>query len=264
MPVTLALLFLSGLAKAQLDPVEVFLLEEPGQQTAVQGRPAAGGALTQASIEDQLEAEIIKLERETKVAKRYSNFLRYESIFLRIGQTGLLAVARNMQYATTNAIFQADDDEDDNEDDGGEDGDDDDDDDDDKRRLLGDILLEYLFDEERLDESPGIERGLTARWGNSVEKVGSSKGRSIVPQFPGEPLFFTPATYWLQVINLSSKAACLFFKQLLKCHFNMIRRLNPIPLPLFWQCQDFDSFLIAKNCLFNEHRPMVNDHCTIG
>ena len=122
MPVTLALLFLSGLAKAQLDPVEVFLLEEPGQQTAVQGRPAAGGALTQASIEDQLEAEVIKLERETKVAKRYSNFLRYESIFLRIGQTGLLAVARNMQYATTNAIFQADDDEDDNEDDDDEKG----------------------------------------------------------------------------------------------------------------------------------------------
>ena len=207
MPVTLTLLFLAGLAKAQLDPVEVFLLEEPGQQTAVQGRPAAGGALTQASIEDQLEAEVIKLERETKVAKRYSNFLRYESIFLRIGQTGLLAVARNMQYATTNAIFQADDDEDDNEDDGGEDGDDDDDDDDDdKRRLLGDILLEYLFDEEHLDESPGIERRLTDLLGGSQENGGggvskSRQGRSIVPQFPGEPLFYVPPTYWLQVIK---------------------------------------------------------------
>ena len=237
MPVTLALLFLSGLAEAQLDPVEVFLLEEPGQQTGVQGRPAAGGALTQASIEDQLEAEVIKLERETKVAKRYSNFLRYESIFLRIGQTGLLAVARNMQYATTNAIFQADDDEDDNEDDGGEDGDDDDDDDD-KRRLLGDILLEYLFDEEHLDESPGIERGLTARWGNSVE----SKGRSIVPQFPGEPLFYTPATYWLQVINLSS--VCLFFKQLLKDDFS-----EPFQYDQKVKSHSFASFLAMSGFL---------------
>ena len=201
-------------AQAQnLDPVEVFLLEEPGQQTIVQGRPAPGGALTQASIEDQLEAEIIKLERETKLAKRYRNFLRYESIFLRIGQTGLLAVARNMQYAASNTIFQPDDDEDDNEDDGGdedeEDDDDDDDNDDKKRRLIGDILLEYLFDEEHL-ESPGIERRLTNVWGVFAEKIGAaskasegSEGRSIVPQFPGEPLFYTPPTYWLQVIKSS-------------------------------------------------------------
>ena len=202
----LAFLFLClSLTGAQLDPVEVFLLEEPGQETGVQGRPAPGGALTQASIEDQLEAEIIKLERETKLAKRYSNFLRYESIFLRIGQTGLLAVARNMQYAASNTIFQADDDEDDNEDDGGDDDDEDDDDDDDddkKRRLIGDILLEYLFDEEHLDESPGIERRLTNLWGDSQESGVASKaseGRSIVPQFPGEPLFYTPPTYWLQV-----------------------------------------------------------------
>ena len=211
-PVRFSIFFFSlclSVAEAQLDPVEVFLLEEPGQQTAVQGRPAPGGTLTQASIEDQLEAEIIKLERETKLAKRYSNFLRYESIFLRIGQTGLLAVARNMQYAASNTIFQADDDEDDNEDDGEDEGDDDDDDDDDdnKRRLIGDILLEYLFDEEHLDESPGIERSLADVWGGSqASGVASeaSEGRSIVPQFPGEPLFYTPPTYWLQVIKSSS------------------------------------------------------------
>ena len=211
-PVRFSIFFFSlclSVAEAQLDPVEVFLLEEPGQHTAVQGRPAPGGTLTQASIEDQLEAEIIKLERETKLAKRYSNFLRYESIFLRIGQTGLLAVARNMQYAASNTIFQADDDEDDNEDDGEDEGDDDDDDDDDdnKRRLIGDILLEYLFDEEHLDESPGIERSLADVWGGSqASGVASeaSEGRSIVPQFPGEPLFYTPPTYWLQVIKSSS------------------------------------------------------------
>merc|ERR1719391_203175 len=97
-----------------------------------------------------------------------------------------------MQYAASNTIFQADDDEDDN------------DDDDKKRRLIGDILLEYLFDEEHLDESPGIERRLTNLWGDSQESGVASKaseGRSIVPQFPGEPLFYTPPTYWLQVLG---------------------------------------------------------------
>ena len=88
-----------------------------------------------------------------------------------------------------------------------DDDDDDDDDDDNKRRLIGDILLEYLFDEEHLDESPGIERSLADVWGGSqASGVASeaSEGRSIVPQFPGEPLFYTPPTYWLQVIKSSS------------------------------------------------------------
>ena len=233
MPVSASLVFLFAClstGKAQLDPVDVFLLEEPVQETVVQGRPAPGGAVTQASIEDQLEAEIVKLERETKLAKRYDNFLRYESIFLRIGQTGLLAVARNMQYASSNTIFQADDDEDDNEDDGEEeDEDDDDDEDDDKRRLIGDILLEYLLgddDEEHLEESPGFERRLK----DSGEIGGSGQGRSIVPQFPGEPLFYTPASYWLQVnkeVSLSLNPilflfACLYYYWLVYCPFSYI------------------------------------------
>ena len=111
----------------------------------------------------QLEAEIVKLEQETKVAKRYSNFKKYEKIFLRLGATGILAVSRNMQYAETNTVFQGDDDEEQDEDD-----DLDDDDDDDDGRSPASLLL--------------------------VE------GRSrVVPQFVGEPLFTVPLSYLLQV-----------------------------------------------------------------
>ena len=70
-----------------------------------------------ATIQSQLEAEIVKLERETKLEKRYQNFLKFEKIFLRLLAMGSLALGRNILFRETNVVAQGDDDEEDAPDD---------------------------------------------------------------------------------------------------------------------------------------------------
>jgi len=65
------------------------------------------------SIQSQLATEITKLERETKLEKRYQNFLKYEKIFLRLVASGSLALGRNILFQSTSTVAQGDDDEED-------------------------------------------------------------------------------------------------------------------------------------------------------
>ena len=43
-------------------------------------------------------------------------------------------------------------------------------------------------------------------WGE-VEEV-AEKGRNLVPQFPGEPLFTVPPSYWTQVAECPCPCPC--------------------------------------------------------
>merc|ERR1712218_139413 len=124
-----------------------------------------------------IEEEIVKLVRSTKESRRKENVRSYEKIFLRLAATGAQALARNMLYASTQTVFQGDDDEENDEND-----------DDEKRSMRENIVyqIEILLDDSELEGT----------------------GRSqYVPQILGEPLYYVPASYWLQVIGRSLTGA---------------------------------------------------------
>ena len=112
-----------------------------------------------------IETEIISLTRTTKESLRKDNVERYEKIFLRLAATGAQALGRNMLFASTQTVFQDDDDEEN----------------DDGKRGFKSIR--------RLDD-PG--------WIDDLELEESGRSQ-FVPQILGEPLYYVPASYWLQV-----------------------------------------------------------------
>ena len=148
-----------------------------------------------ANIQSQLEAEIVKLERETKLEKRYQNFLKYEKIFLRLAATGTLALGRNILFGETRVVFQGDDDEEDAPDDN------------ESRSFSQEqegFLQNFSWDDDTED--------LGSDWDQwnlvSGRSNGLGTGRAnFVPQFPGEPLFNVPAWYLLQVIGRTLQQA---------------------------------------------------------
>ena len=128
-------------------------------------------------IVTEIEREIVKLIKSTKESRRKYNVELYEKIFLRLAATGAQALGRNMLYASTQTVFQGDDDEENAEDEN-------------KRRR--DETVNFI--EDWLDDS-------------DLEDTGRSQ---YVPQILGEPLYYVPASYWLQVklnVLLSSKYA---------------------------------------------------------
>jgi hypothetical protein len=128
----------------------------------------------QERIEDEndivkdIEREIIMLTKSTKESKRKENVESYEKIFLRLAATGGQALGRNMLYASTQTVFQGDDDEENAED---------------ENRAIRDAIVRNI--EDWMDDS-------------DLEATGRSQ---YVPQILGEPLYYVPASYWLQVIG---------------------------------------------------------------
>ena len=118
-------------------------------------------------ILSDIQAEIVELTKTTKESRRDANVESYEKIFLRLGAVGMTALGRNMLYASTQTVLQGDDDEEEDQSR--------------KRRRIErenvNIIETWLDDEE-------------------LEATGRSQ---FVPQILGEPLFYTPASYWLQV-----------------------------------------------------------------
>ena len=116
-----------------------------------------------------IQTEIVELVRTTKESRRDANVESYEKIFLRLGAVGMTALGRNMLYASTQTVLQGDDDEEEDQSR--------------KRRKIQsenvNIIETWLDDDE-------------------LEATGRSQ---FVPQILGEPLFYTPASYWLQVSN---------------------------------------------------------------
>ena len=128
------------------------------------------------SIQSQLATEITKLERETKLEKRYQNFLNYEKIFLRLVASGSLALGRNILFQSTNTVAQGDDDEEDAPDDN------------ESRSRRSKNFFDF-FDEMDVLDHQGTSRA------------------NFVPQIPGEPLFTVPDGYLLQVIGRALQQA---------------------------------------------------------
>lgn len=128
------------------------------------------------SIQSQLATEITKLERETKLEKRYQNFLKYEKIFLRLVASGSLALGRNILFQSTSTVAQGDDDEEDAPDDN------------ESRSLRSKNFFDF-FDEMDVLDHQGTGRA------------------NFVPQIPGEPLFTVPDGYLLQVIGRALQQA---------------------------------------------------------
>ena len=126
-----------------------------------------------------IEEEIIKLVRSTKESRRKENVRSYEKIFLRLAATGAQALARNMLYASTQTVFQGDDDEENDEND------------DDEKRSMRDNIVYHI--ENLLDDS-------------ELEGTGRSQ---FVPQILGEPLYYVPASYWLQVFFILRSVALM-------------------------------------------------------
>ena len=116
----------------------------------------------------EIEKEIIQLTRSTKESKRKENMESYEKIFLRLAATGAQALGRNMLYASTQTVFQGDDDEENDENE-------------EKRGHVRDDIVYHI--ENWMDDS-------------DLEDTGRSQ---YVPQILGEPLYYVPASYWLQV-----------------------------------------------------------------
>ena len=114
-----------------------------------------------------IEREIVKLTKSTKESIRDENVESYEKIFLRLAATGAQALGRNMLYASTQTVFQGDDDEENAED---------------EKRAMRDIFVRHI--ENLMDDS-------------DLEDTGRSQ---YVPQILGEPLYYVPASYWLQVV----------------------------------------------------------------
>ena len=113
----------------------------------------------------EIQREIVTITKSTKESKRKANVESYEKIFLRLAAVGFTAVGRNMLYASTQTVFQGDDDEEEESD---------------KRELNIEAvnIIESWMDDSELEDT----------------------GRSqLVPQILGEPLFYVPASYWLQV-----------------------------------------------------------------
>jgi len=129
--------------------------------------------LDDSDITREIQREIIEITKSTKESRREANVKNYEKIFLRLAATGLQAAGRNILYATTKTVFQGDDDEEEET----------------KRRDLniGNVnLIESWMDDSELEAT----------------------GRSqFVPQIFGEPLFYVPSSYWLQVIGRSLTGA---------------------------------------------------------
>ena len=111
----------------------------------------------------------MELTKSTKESIREENVESYEKIFLRLSAVGLTALGRNMLYASTQTVLQGDDDEEEDQS---------------RKRTIQndavDIIENWLDDDE-------------------LEATGRSQ---FVPQILGEPLFFTPPSYWLQVKSL--------------------------------------------------------------
>jgi len=126
-------------------------------------------------ILSDIQAEIVELTKTTKESRRDANVESYEKIFLRLGAVGMTALGRNMLYASTQTVLQGDDDEEEDQSR--------------KRRRIErenvNIIETWLDDEE-------------------LEATGRSQ---FVPQILGEPLFYTPASYWLQVVGRSLTGA---------------------------------------------------------
>ena len=140
--------------------VEGGFVGEKYQEDGLEDRIDDGDIVT------EIEREIVKLIRSTKESRRKYNVELYEKIFLRLAATGAQALGRNMLYASTQTVFQGDDDEENAEDEN-------------KRRRDGTVN----FIEDLLDDS-------------DLEDTGRSQ---YVPQILGEPLYYVPASYWLQV-----------------------------------------------------------------
>ena len=144
-----------------------------------------------ATVQSQLEAEIVKLERETKLEKRYQNFLKYEKLFLRLLATGSLALGRNILFRETNLVAQGDDDEEDAPDDN-------------ESRSFSQqeegFLENFSWDDDTEDL---FDWNLASGRSNGL---GSGRA-NFVPQIPGEPLFNVPSWYLLQVIGRSLQQA---------------------------------------------------------
>lgn len=122
-------------------------------------------------ILSEIQNEIIELTKSTKESRRKANVESYEKIFLRLGATGMQALGRNMLYASTKAVFQGDDDEE---------------------------------EETRRRESNNVN--IIENWMDDEELEGTGRSQ-FVPQILGEPLFYTPASYWLQVVGRSLTGA---------------------------------------------------------
>ena len=116
-----------------------------------------------------IEGEIIELSKSTQESKRDENVESYEKIFLRLAATGAQALGRNMLYASTQTVFQGDDDEENAED---------------EKRVMWDVIVRHI--EDWMDDS-------------DLEDTGRSQ---YVPQILGEPLYYVPASYWLQVVYI--------------------------------------------------------------
>jgi len=132
---------------------------------------------TDSAIISEIEREIVKLTRSTKENLREENVESYQKIFLRLAATGSQALGRNMLYASTQQVFQDDDDEENDENA------------DEKRRSIRLDIVQQI--EDWLDDS-------------EIEDTGRSQ---YVPQILGEPLFYVPSSYWLQVIGRSLTGA---------------------------------------------------------
>ena len=127
---------------------------------------------TDSAIISEIEREIVKLTRSTKENLREENVESYQKIFLRLAATGSQALGRNMLYASTQQVFQDDDDEENDENA------------DEKRRSIRLDIVQQI--EDWLDDS-------------EIEDTGRSQ---YVPQILGEPLFYVPSSYWLQVSKI--------------------------------------------------------------
>ena len=135
-------------------------VEEKYQEDGLEDRIDDGDIVT------EIEREIVKLIRSTKESRRKYNVELYEKIFLRLAATGAQALGRNMLYASTQTVFQGDDDEENAED---------------ENKRKRDETVNFI--EDWLDDS-------------DLEDTGRSQ---YVPQILGEPLYYVPASYWLQV-----------------------------------------------------------------
>ena len=113
---------------------------------------------------DEIEAEITRLVKTTIESRRKSNEEQYQKIFLRLAATGFTALGRNMLFASTQSVFQGDDDE---------------------------------------EEESRSWKGSNGNGSSEQEHMGGDlkalQRSQIVPQILGEPLFYTPASYWLLV-----------------------------------------------------------------
>ena len=121
-------------------------------------------------ILSEIQSEIIELTKSTKESRREANVESYEKIFLRLTATGLQALGRNMLYASTQKVFQGDDDEE---------------------------------EETRRREQKNRAVNIIENWMDDEELEDTGRSQ-FVPQILGEPLFYTPASYWLQVITFAS------------------------------------------------------------